>query len=151
MSGNTSGELLTNFLQKLAQIPDDTQRIAVAHEVLGRSSQQIIPLIKNYDYLLQAIHELGPAIGEQLAGDLQKSDDAFDKLAISWSRFKEEIAAGAAPAVGALVDKLRELVVETSKMAQEVAGDARSLASLVPSGLIADLESFGKTILLLQS
>lgn len=151
VTGNTTGQLLTGFLQKLAQIPDDTQRIALAHEVLGRSSQQILPLIKNYGELQKAIRELGPAIGDQLAGDLQKADDSLDKLNISWNRFKEEIAAGVAPAIGALVDQFRMLIVETSKLAQETASNAKALAGMIPDGLIATLGEFAKTILHIQS
>ena len=48
VTGATSGELLSNFLAKLADIPDDTQRIGFWRMRFGRSSQQILPLIKNY-------------------------------------------------------------------------------------------------------
>ncbi len=146
VSGETSGELLSGFLARLAQIPDDTQRIALAHEVLGKSSQQILPLIKNYGELQRAVQELGPAIGDQLAGQLQKSDDALDKLNISWNRFKESIAAQVAPAVGALVDKLRDIIVETSKLVQSSIESARALADMVPDTLIRNLYDVGKAL-----
>ncbi len=110
VSGATSGELLSNFLQKLADIPDDTQRIALAHEVLGRSSQQILPLIKNYGELQEAVQHLGPAIDSNVAQKLLASDDALDKLSISWSRLKERFAAFAAPGVEAFVNALTTLV-----------------------------------------
>lgn len=147
VEGATSGELLTGFLQKLAQIPDDTQRITLAHEVLGRSSQQILPLIKNYDELQKSIRELGPAIGDQLAGDLQRADDSLDKLSISWNRFKEEIAAGAAPTIMLLVDDFRMLIVETSKLTQETIGNARALAGMVPPALVQDIREIGNALL----
>ncbi len=146
VSGSTSGELLSGFLAKLAQIPDDTQRIALAHQVLGRASQQIIPLIKNYDELQRAVQQLGPAIGDDLAGDLQKADDALDKFNISWNRFKETIAAQVAPAVMALVDQIRGMIVETSKLVQESIGSAKALSEMVPDTLIRNLFDLGKAL-----
>ena len=110
VTGATSGELLSGFLAKLAEIPDDTQRIALAHEVLGRSSQQILPLIKNYAELQEAIQHLGPAITSEMAEKLKASDDALDRLSISWNRFKEGIAVFAAPGVQRFVDLLTALV-----------------------------------------
>jgi hypothetical protein len=110
VAGETSGELLTGFLQKLAEIPDDTKRIALAHEVLGKSSQQILPLIKNYAELQEAVKSLGPQIDENMAKKLTAADDALDKLSISWSRFKQNIAVFAAPAVQGFVDTLTAFV-----------------------------------------
>ncbi len=110
VAGETSGELMTGFLQKLAEIPDDTKRIALAHEVLGRASQQILPLIKNYGELQDAITHLGPAIDENMSKKLTAADDALDKLSISWNRFKEHIAVFSAPAVQGFVDLLTALV-----------------------------------------
>lgn len=110
VAGETSGELLTGFLQKLAEIPDDTKRIALAHEVLGKSSQQILPLIKNYAELQEAVKSLGPQIDENMAKKLTAADDALDKLSISWNRFKQNIAVFAAPAVQGFVDTLTAFV-----------------------------------------
>ena len=110
VTGATSGELLSNFLQKLAEIPDDTQRIALAHEVLGRSSQQILPLIKNYAELQEAVQHLGPQIDENLSKKLLASDDALDKLSLSWTRLKERLAAFAAPGVESFVNLLTALI-----------------------------------------
>lgn len=110
VAGDTSGELLKGFLEKLAQIPDDTKRIALAHDVLGKSSQQILPLIKNYAELQEAVRSLGPQLDENLAKKLNQADDALDKLSISWNRFKQSIAAFAAPAVQGFVDVLTNFI-----------------------------------------
>ncbi len=139
VTGTTSGELLSGFLQKLAQIPDDTERIALAHQVLGRSSQQIIPLIKNYAELQEAIQHLGPAITSEMAEKLKASDDALDHLSISWNRFKEQIAVFAAPGVQKFVDLLTQFIAGGTMLTldQQIGQIEAKMASLGEKSAIA--------------
>lgn len=151
VTGSTSGELLRGFLDKLSKIPNETERIDLAHKVLGRSSAQILPLIKNFDELKKAIQEVGPAISDLQANDLQKADDAMDKLGLATSRFKEQIAAALAPAVMALVDNVRMLVVDISKLTVETIGTTKALAEMIPSSLLSTLQSIGEKFIWMQT
>jgi len=142
VSGNDSGELLKSFLQRLSQIPDDTQRIELAFKVMGRGAQEMLPLIKNLDELKKAVHELGPAIDSELAKNLTASDDALDKLSLAVKNFEEELAARVAPAVTAVADALRNLIVQTSQLAIETVNSAKALVELIPAELLSNLAGF---------
>lgn len=92
LQGKTSGELLLNFLKYLAQIPDQTQRIALAHEVMGRASYQIIPLISNYKELQTLVGNLDNELNGKGRDALLANAQAINKMDVEWNRFKQDAA-----------------------------------------------------------
>lgn len=114
VEGKTSGELLSGFLVKLSEIPDDTERIAKAHDVMGRASQQMLPLIKNYGELQAAVKALGNSLDEDAAKKLMHVDDELDKLHIAWNRLKEAMAVKLTPVIEFVV-KAAEGAVSPTK------------------------------------
>lgn len=151
VTGDNSGELLKNFLARLAQIPDATTRIALAHEVLGRSSQQLIPLIKNYGDLQKAVSELGPAIGDELAGRLVAADNSFKELDLSVTRFKDALAAELAPAVIAVVDGMRQYLTQAAEFITETVRAGEALAAMIPPSVITGVQNLGSAFIWIQT
>ncbi len=144
VQGNDSGELLKSFLAQLAKIPNDTERIAVAFKVMGRGSQELLPLIKNIDDLRKAVGQLGPAISSELSANLTKSDDSLDKLKESFKNLEEQLAARVAPAVTAVADALRGLIVQVSSLALETINTANALRGMIPGDLIPNFSTLAK-------
>ncbi len=75
-----SGDALLQMLQKLAEIPDATERIAKAHEIMGRGAVQLEPLLKDYQSLSEAVDSLGGKLSGEMVASLKAADDAADKL-----------------------------------------------------------------------
>ncbi len=89
--GSTSGEVLLDVLNKLSNIADVTQRIAVARAIFGRGSAEIIPLVENTDRLKAAIESLGDTMGGNLRPQLESSAAALGTLGVAWDRLKQSI------------------------------------------------------------
>jgi hypothetical protein len=105
-----SGEALLKLLQKLSEIPDATERIAKAHEIMGRSATQLEPLLIDYQKLGEAIDGLGGKLDANAIAKLKEADDAADKLGLAWAHLKEGLAAAFAPAVTAGLNLLVSLL-----------------------------------------
>lgn len=106
IQASDSGTALVKLLEKLAEIPDATERISKAHEIMGRGAIQLEPLLRNYSELSAAVESLGGQLSGEMVQGLLKADDAADKLGIAWSHLKENLAATFAPAVTAGLDTL---------------------------------------------
>jgi hypothetical protein len=106
IQASNSGDALRQLLEKLAEIPDATERINKAHEIMGRGAIQLEPLLRNYSELKTAVESLGGQLSGDMVKSLQQADDAADKLGISWAHLKENLAATFAPAVTAGLDTL---------------------------------------------
>lgn len=94
VSGSSAGELLLNFLKHLSQISDETERMDLLHQVFQRQSQALVPLVKNLDGLQGVVTSLGPNLDDNLVKRLLDSNQAVEKLSISWAKFKENLAVG---------------------------------------------------------
>ncbi len=105
-----SGDALLKLLQKLSEIPDATERIAKAHEIMGRSATQLEPLLIDYQKLGEAIDGLGGKLDANAIAKLKEADDAADKLGLAWAHLKEGLAAAFAPAVTAGLNLLVSLL-----------------------------------------
>lgn len=108
-----SGEALKQLLEKLAEIPDATERIAKAHEIMGRSAVQLEPLLSDYDALKEKVIELGGVLDSEGVAKLIAANQAANLLAISWEHLKEALAATFAPAVTAGIDLLTHFLTST--------------------------------------
>lgn len=110
-----SGEALLKLLEKLSQIPDATERIAAAHEVMGRSAVQLEPLLRDYEALGNAIDDLGGKLDSEAIAKLKAADDAADKLGIAWAHLKEGLAATFTGPVTAGLELLTKLITTEPK------------------------------------
>lgn len=117
IEASDSGDALKKLLEKLAEIPDATERISKAHEIMGRGAVQLEPLLRNYNELSAAVESLGGQLSGDMVRGLLKADDAADKLGIAWAHLKENLAATFAPAVMAGLDFLTNALSSPPKNA----------------------------------
>jgi hypothetical protein len=112
VEGNTSGQLLLGMLEKLAAIPDATERIEKAGEILGkRQAAMLQPLLADYTHLAEVIDQLGGHIDESLVGNLLKANEQINTAGVAWDRFKEQLAAKIAPIIIKVIPVLSDVLV----------------------------------------
>lgn len=104
------GQVTLELLEKLSNIPNNTERIALANAALGRGAKEILPLISNYADLKRAVEELGIGVDTGLTKQLAKADDEIDKLELALGRLKKQTAGAIAPIVVPIVLQLTSLV-----------------------------------------
>ena len=125
-------EVFYNVVDALGEIENSTDRDATAMELLGKSAQDLNPLIiQGTDTLRDLAAEAtktGFVLDEAQTKKLGEVDDAYQRLTLSVDAAKKQIAAEFAPA---------------SKEGMELFADAVSKAgkALVDSGLISNLAS----------
>jgi hypothetical protein len=114
LDGQSSGSLMLSFIENLAKIPDDTERIFKAHQVLGRASYQIIPLIANYAQLQQLMEQLGTQTSPRAAEAMIEQARQLSALGVSWDRYKQKLAdAMGIPILNWLVDSANNISAVT--------------------------------------
>lgn len=109
-----SGDALLQLLEHLAKIPNATERIAKAHEIMGRSAVEIQPLLADYDHLSEAVEALGGHLDTEMVGSLLKAHEEITLLSEAWDHFKEKLAAYIAPVVIPIVHQITEIVTSSN-------------------------------------
>lgn len=112
ISATDSGDAMLKLLEKLAAIPDATDRIAAATTVIGRGAVQLEPLLNNYDALKQAVEDLGGQLDHDMVQKLLDANKAAGLLSIAWDHLKESLAVAFAPAVTAAMQTLTALLTD---------------------------------------
>lgn len=133
----SSQEVFMSVVDALGQIENTTERDAAAMELLGKSAQELNPLIiQGTDawrgYLAEA-EDMGYVLGTEDVEALAALDDAVQRNNLQWEALKKQIAAQFAPASTTALEAFTKLT--------KVAGDA-----LVNSHLIENLGSIVQAI-----
>ena len=105
-----AGPALLEVLEKLAAIPDKTERIEKAHKLLSRASYQLLPLIENYDKLSEAVEALGGQLDKNQVDKLLEAREKTNELSLAWEHLKEAIAAVASKPVTIVVKYVTSVV-----------------------------------------
>ena len=128
----SSQEVFMSVVDALGQIDNQTERDAAAMELLGKSAQELNPLIiQGTDawrgYLAEA-EDVGYVLGTEDVEALAALDDAVQRNQLQWEALKKELAAQFAPASTSALEAFTKLT--------KTAGEA-----LVNSHLIENLGS----------
>lgn len=118
-----SEEILFDVLQALSEIGNETERDALAQELLGKSAQELNPLLLNLDEAQRRYNEAletGLVLSEQEVKKLASVDDAVEKNRLMWEGLEKQIAVqfadGAKEALelfGKLMDKAGKALVDS--------------------------------------
>lgn len=134
---DSNGELRNNeevffeVLEALAGIGNETERDALAMDLLGKGAQELNPLLLNLDEAQQLYNEAlenGYVLSEDQLAILGEVDDAQNMLTKTIEAQTNQIAVQWAPAVKAAFEELTKLVSTAGK-------------SLVDSGLVSNFAS----------
>ena len=142
-SGNlrSSEDVFYDVVDALGQVDNATERDALAMEILGRSAQDLNPLIIQGSDALRELgeeaEETGYVLDESQIKKLGEVDDAYQRTQLQIEALKKELAADFAPASR----EAMELFVKAVKWASEMLHD-----SGIITGLASILESIGGII-----
>lgn len=131
-------DVFYDIIDALGQMQNSTERDATAMELLGKSAQDLNPLILQGSDALRALAEEAEATGyildESQIQKLQEVDDAYQQMQLQIEATRKEMAAQFAPASKEAMELFARVV--------KAAGDA-----LTQSGLISNTAAILKSIM----
>lgn len=142
-SGNlrSSEDVFYDVVDALGNVDNATERDALAMEILGKSAQELNPLIIQGSDALRELgeeaEETGYVLDESQIKKLGEVDDAYQRSQLQLEALKKELAADFAPASR----EAMELFVKAVKWASDMLHD-----SGIITGLASILESIGGII-----
>ena len=141
-------EVFYDVVDALGQMENQTQRDAAAMELMGKSAQDLNPLISAGSSALkeygQQAAKAGYILDEQQIKKLGEVDDAYQKLQLQIEANKKQLAADFAPAAKAAMELFTDGVKKAGEMLER-SGLVENLASIIES--LADILRTGGEIL----
>ena len=129
-------EVFYDVIDALGQMQSGTERDAAAMELMGKSAQELNPLINEGSAALKKYAEEAEAAGyildEQQIRKLGEVDDAYQKLQLQIEANKKQLAADFAPAAKAAMELFTDVVKKAGEMLER-SGIIRNLASIIES------------------
>lgn len=114
MAGKTGEEQFSLVIERLQQIDDETQRNAIANDVLGRSYMQLIPLLNQssgtVEELRQKAHDTNQILSDEGVDAAVDYTGAMDTLRKSFEGFKNEIGAQVLPGITEVIEGITDLL-----------------------------------------
>ena len=127
-------EVFYDVIDALGQMQAGTERDALAMELLGKSAQELNPLINEGSAALRKYAEEAQAAGyildEQQTKKLGEVDDAYQKLQLQIEANRKQLAADFAPAAKAAMELFTDVVRKAGEMLER-SGIIRNLASII--------------------
>lgn len=142
-SGNLrdTEDVFYDVVDALGQIPNETERDAMAMELLGKSAQELNPLIlQGSDALKQLGQEAastGYILDESQIQKLTEVDDAYQKMQLQIEATRKQMAADFAPASKTAMETFSTAVKGAADLLQRsgiitaIAGIVESLANII--------------------
>ena len=107
-------EVFWDTIDALGQMQNETERDAIAMDLLGRSAQDLNPLIKagsdRMAELADEAHEMGYVLDDEALGVLGEVDDAMQRFNRTTEAAKNKLAVEFAPSMTEAMETLTELV-----------------------------------------
>lgn len=138
-------EVFYDIVDALGQMQAGAERDAIAMELMGKSAQELNPLINAGSNALKAYSKEAQAAGYILDRDqikkLGEVDDAYQKLQLQIEANRKQLAADFAPAAKAAMELFTDVVKKAGEMLSR-SGLIENLASIIES-LVDILRSAG--------
>lgn len=135
-------EVFYDVIDALGQVEGQTERDAMAMDLLGKSAQDLNPLIVAGSGALQELAEEAEAVGyildESQIEKLAEVDDAYQRMQLQLEATKKQLAAQFAPAAQSTM----ELFTKAVKMASD---------ALINSGIVENLANVIKELMSIAS
>ena len=129
-------DVFYDTIDALGEIGNQTERDAAAMELMGKSAQDLNPLILQGSEALREYGEEAEAVGyvldESQIKKLAEVDDAYQRMQLQIEAAKKELALEFAPGSKAAMDAFSNAVKKASEFLEQ-SGLVRSLASIVES------------------
>ena len=117
-------EVWDEVITALGQVSNETERIAYAMVLMGKSAQDLNPLIEagadKINALRQEAHEAGAVLDEDMLATLGEMQDAFDRLSQQTDAFERILAGTLAPTITDIVNAIVGAVQQMGNFIQRV-------------------------------
>jgi phage-related minor tail protein len=147
-------EVFWDTLEALGAMTNETERDAAAMSILGKSAQDLNPLIEagkgKFDELGKAAEDMGYVMGDDTLGKFGEFDDQMQLLSKSAESAKNALGLVLLPILGSLASDGTEALGEFSKGIQEAGGDPAAMGEVVTNlinSLLTSLQENGPAIL----
>ena len=145
-------DVFDEVIARLGQMTNETERDAYAMVLMGKSAQDLNPLIEAGAEKIQAFrqeaHDVGAVLDEDMLATLGEMQDAFDRLSQQTAAFERILAVSLAPTITEIVgvitsaiEKLGDLI-DKGREAKEALNQLASRNSAV--GFLKDGSEFLK-------
>jgi len=141
-------EVFYDVVDALGRVGNETERDALSMDLMGKSAQELNPLILQgsgalKDYAAQA-RAAGYVLDEQQIKKLAEVDDAYQTLQLTIEANRKQLAADFAPAAKAAMELFTDVVQKAGDMLRQ-SGLIENLASIIES--LVDIIRAGGDIL----
>ena len=117
-------EVWDEVITALGQMSNETERDAYAMVLMGKSAQDLNPLIEagadKINALRQEAHEAGAVLDEDMLATLGEMQDAFDRLSQQTDAFERILAGTLAPTITDIVNAIVGAVQQMGNFIQRV-------------------------------
>ena len=117
-------EVWDEVITALGQMSNETERDAYAMVLMGKSAQDLNPLIEagadKINALRQEAHEAGAVLDEDMLATLGEMQDAFDRLSQQTDAFERILAGTLAPTITDIVNAIVGAVQQMDNFIQRV-------------------------------
>ena len=140
-------DVFFEIVDALGQMGNDTERDAAAMELLGKSAQELNPLIKQGTAALQeymAAADENYVLTEEQVAALGELDDSYQTLHLTVAGLKKQLAAEFAPAAKDAMDLFTDVVKKAGEILER-SGLVENLAIIIQS-LIDILRAAGSIL-----
>lgn len=132
------------LIDALGKVDNETERDALAMTLLGRSAQDLNPLIragsKGMKNFAKEAHDAGAIMDKDVLDQLGEMDDSLQRLKQTAGASKRALGATLAPAIKGFADDTAGAFGKFNKAVNDADGDAGKLKDAF-SGLVKDLVS----------
>ena len=140
LEGKSGEENLTLIVQRLQGMENETERNAVANDLLGRSYVELIPLLNksadSVEELRQKAHDTNQLLSEEGIQAAVNYTDAMDTLSKSFNGFTSQIGADILPGITLIVEGITDLLNNTEgaeeKITQGIEDTFAAIEKVVP-------------------
>ena len=124
LEGKSGEENLTLIIQRLQGMESETERNAVANDLLGRSYVELIPLLNkstdSVEELRQKAHDTNQLLSEEGIQAAVNYTDAVDTLSKSFNGFTSQIGADILPGITLIVEGITDLLNNTEGAEEKI-------------------------------
>lgn len=110
LTASTTSGMLAQIADLFASMPDGAGKTALSVQLLGKSGQDLIPILNKGSAGLrestERTRELGAALSGEAIKALGQADDAFDQLGVATAAVSHQLGALLAPAVTQVVSSM---------------------------------------------
>lgn len=105
----SADDLFMDVADRIAKTTNETEKLAIAQDVFGRSGQALLPLLKQGRDGIAAVREEARAgvISSEAAAEFEEFNNSIYRIRFQLSSFRNQLVAGVFPTINSLVTRFQ--------------------------------------------